>query len=150
MIKPIILFLIITIYGVNTVYAADPIVGLLQNIPSSLLVYRYITITLCGAFFCILPLFLSWYFKYKREEQERYEKIYIILYNLCELLENSDVVGGINVKIDEIKTSIAEIHSFIIREPKNPELVKAPDIVNTMIGKDQPEPKSLNKYRKFD
>ena len=72
--KLILMVLLLCVIG--DANAADPILSIMRDIPSSLYVYKYVTLTLLGVFFCVATPFLSWYFKYKRVEQERYEKIF--------------------------------------------------------------------------
>ena len=160
--KKIILILLIIIFCcISSVYALDPLVTILQNIPSSLYVYKYLTIILAGAFFWILPPFISWYFKYKKDEQDRYEKIYLILFKMCDVLEKipaPDNSGITDIK-NTINTGMQIVERIKIEMPNHKKVVeemkqymhdeKKQDVINKMIGRDE-NPKTLQKYRKFD
>lgn len=136
--KLILMVLLLCVIG--DANAADPILSIMRDIPSSLYVYKYVTLTLLGVFFCVATPFLSWYFKYKRVEQERYEKIYIILFKLCEILEKKTNVDD-SSKLNELQSKFDDILEYINSNKKQ-------DLLNKLIGRDQPT--SLNKYRKFD
>ena len=76
--KVVLTTIIISLMCFGLVFGADPLL-IFDDIPTSLLVYKYLTLTMGLIFFCIVTPFISWYFKHRKNEQERLEKIYTIL-----------------------------------------------------------------------
>jgi len=129
-----------------------------DNIPSSLYTYKYLSLAFGLVVFCIGTPFISWYFKYRKNEQERLIKIYEILYNMCSILEKidmkSDTFGEeIRYNTKQLQATLQELvpnHERLMRDIEAIGGVKNnTDMLNKMIGRDD-EPKSLKKYRKCD